>query len=640
VSAIFGIVRFDGADVSASDLERMGNTMAHRGPDGREVAVDGAVGLGHCLMRVNKEDMFEAQPLRDREGDLTLVADLRLDNREELAADFGIGAAELRDMPDSALVLHAYKRWGEDCAEHLIGDFAFAIWDGRRKTLVVARDHMGQRYVHYHRGKDFFVFATEAKALWANPGVPRRLSETMIGRYLLTAPSPASNATLFQDICLVFGGATLTVRADGSLSERRYWEPHADPAFLDRTEDEYIAGYRSVLTEAVECRVRRLIAPPALCLSAGYDSAAIAGLSKRVLEAQDRKLIAVSSVMAEDYDGPLPHARQWVELCRRDMPHLDVRYYVRGGESDFADLAGTFQRFGGIPDLAHTITDALFRQASAAGARQIMDGLGGDETLNPRGQHALLYLLRSGQFGRFLSEICAHRRVRGRSVGSIFLHDVAGGLAPLWLHRIWRSARHGPKPLWAEQHIAPRFAAALIETGKIDSAEVPSALHPYTPRRAKMGRALRLLTAKATPLLANLAAARGLDITRPMMDKRVVEFGQAIPENLYVKNGRARYLACRSLHDVYPREFQTRRPNQDPRDPNYVTMLYAQLAALKAEFEQLASNKTLENYIDLKRVRHTIDSLCERTSSNRETLHALRAFYAAKYIAWFSGENA
>ncbi len=185
MSAIFGILRFDGGEVSARDLERMGNTMAHCGPDGRKFVIDGAVGLGHCLMRVNQEDMFERQPLIDREANLTLVADCRIDNREELAHAFGLSAADSRDMPDSAFILQAYKKWGEGCTEHLLGDFAFALWEGRAKKLVLGRDHMGQRYVLYHRGRDFFAFATEVKALWALPDVPQQVSTDWIGRRLI-----------------------------------------------------------------------------------------------------------------------------------------------------------------------------------------------------------------------------------------------------------------------------------------------------------------------------------------------------------------------------------------------------------------------------------------------------------------------
>ena len=127
MSAILGILRFDGARASEHDLERMGNALALRGPDAHRFLVQGSVGLGHCLLRVNHEDMFERQPLRDVEADLTLVADCRIDNREELAADLHIPAPQLRDMPDSALVLRAYLEWGETCAEHLLGDFAFAL---------------------------------------------------------------------------------------------------------------------------------------------------------------------------------------------------------------------------------------------------------------------------------------------------------------------------------------------------------------------------------------------------------------------------------------------------------------------------------------------------------------------------------
>lgn len=183
MSAIFGILRFDCVAVSTRDLERMGNTLAHRGPDGRKFVVDGCAGLGHCLMRVNQEDHFEAQPIRDRVTDLTLVADCRIDNREELAEQFGIGAVELHDMPDSALVLNAYKTWGEECAAHLIGDFAFAVWDGRAGKLVLGRDHMGQRNIFHHEGENFFAFATEIKALWALADVPRRLLDQEIAAH-------------------------------------------------------------------------------------------------------------------------------------------------------------------------------------------------------------------------------------------------------------------------------------------------------------------------------------------------------------------------------------------------------------------------------------------------------------------------
>jgi asparagine synthase (glutamine-hydrolysing) len=636
LSAIFGILRFDGAPALARDLERMSAALVHRGPDGHDVIVDGSVGLGHSLMRVNKEDQFEAQPLRDRDADVTLVADARIDNREDLADAFGIATPELRDLPDSALIMCAYKKWGEDCAEHLIGDFAFAIWDGRLKKLVLSRDHMGQRYVHYHLASNFFVFATETEALWA-AGVPRRLSETAIGRHLLLSPAPANSGTLFEGIRAVLGGSILTVQANGMTSDRRYWKPHADPAFLNRAENDYVERYRSVLTEAVECRIRRLIAPPALCFSAGYDTAAIAGLSRRVLEEQGRKLIAFSSVMPEGYDGPLPHARRWVELCRRDMPHLDVRYHVRGDESDLDGIEELFRKTGAIPDHVYTVPDVLFQRAAAAGPRLVMDGLGGDVTINPRGGHALRHLLRRRQFWRFLIEARAQRRLYKRSLRQILFGDVMPEVAPIWLRRIYRRLRRGLIAPWEPTCITPQFAEALIALHDVDPAEMPSALSIQSSRRSVIHRAVDLWTEMAFTTTTPLAAAHGLDLTRPMIDKRVVEFGLAIPESFYVRNGRHRYLACRALADVYPREFQDRRPNQDPIDPDRFRRLRTQMPALKAQIEELAKDTTLIRYIDFERMQAIISGLTEQSAVTAEIAHALRAFYTARYVVWFRG---
>jgi asparagine synthase (glutamine-hydrolysing) len=279
MSGICGILRFDGGPVAARDLERLANALAHRGPDGVNFGVNGAVGLGHCLMRVTREDQYEAQPLHDREADLVVVADLRLDNRNALAPAFNIGAAVLSEVTDSALVVRAYSKWGEACAEHLLGDFAFAIWDGRSKKLVLGRDHMGQRSVVYYRNEQFFMFASETKALHTHPEAPRVVTDAQIGRLLMHDRTPREGGNLFEGINSLPAATVMIVGANGSLATRRYWQPQADPAHQGRDEAYYIEAYRRVLGDAVACRLRRVTRPPGLVFSGGYDSAAIAGLA-------------------------------------------------------------------------------------------------------------------------------------------------------------------------------------------------------------------------------------------------------------------------------------------------------------------------------------------------------------------------
>lgn len=535
VSAIFGILRFDGGQVSGRDLDRMGNALAQRGPDGRKFVVKGCVGLGHCLMLVNQEDVFEAQPLYDSGAEVTLVADLRLDNREELAKSFGIGAIDLRDMPDSALVLRAYRTWGEDCAEHLLGDFAFALWDGRAKKLVLARDHMGQRQVVYHHGDQFLAFATEQKALWSLPDVPQVISKNIVGRMLVLDQNKSPGVTLFERIFGLPGGTVLSAAQTGIVNSRRYWEPHADPAHVGNDEAYYVEAYRRVLGEAVACRLRRATGPAGLSFSGGFDSAAIAALAGPVVTAQGRKLIAVSSVAPTDYSGPSRQARPWAELCRRHMPYLDVRYATREGRSIFTGLEKAFM--DGFPTgPQHYAHDEIYGVIAAAGARIAMDGHGGDYTLNPRGQFALARFLATGQWRRFVSEFGPWRRHRRQTVLQTIKADIAYVLALAPLISAWRRYRSGS--------IVPITAVFARET--IAGGAVPFGSFAGARRSSMRLRIEQILRQQQNlPQASRAAAGHGLHFTRPFHDKRVVELGLAIPEDLYIKAGRPRALTSR-----------------------------------------------------------------------------------------------
>jgi asparagine synthase (glutamine-hydrolysing) len=442
MSAIFGILRFDGDAVSARDLERMGNTLAHRGADGRKFVTNGRIGVGHGLMRVNQEDFFEAQPVDDRAADLILAADCRIDNRGELAEAFGIGAAELRDMPDSALLPRAYKAWGEDCAAHPLGDFAFAIWDGRAGKLVLGRDHMGQRNIFYHKGKDFFAFATEIKALWALADVPRQLLPAEIARFFhRTGEQRPEGGTLYAEIAAVPGGSVVVARDDGTVELRRYWRPQADPAHENRDENYYLEKYRGILSEAVACRLRRLTRPAALFNSAGFDTAAIAGLAGPAVTAQGRKLISLSWLGEETTRTTRGDIRPWIEACRRVMPHLDIRELSRMSEPPFEGIERVFLAQDGPGSGNRKTWSYLFAEAAAAGARLIIDGYGGDYTLNPRGHGALARHLQRGQLRRFCSELVARLRMRELSAWRVLKNEIVFALLPRSLTRWHRRMR-------------------------------------------------------------------------------------------------------------------------------------------------------------------------------------------------------
>ena len=643
MSAIFGILRFDGAVVDRRDVARCLGTMQHRMPDGRRVWCDEAIGLGHGMLRVTHEDAFEYQPLSDPHAPVTLVADLRLDNRDELAATLGIDTASLARLPDSTLLLAAYHHWGEDCARHLLGDFAFAIWDARNAKLVLGRDHMGQRHVFYHQGTDFFAFATEIKALWALPDVPRVLSDVRIGKILMRDMGQAPGATPFDGIFGVPGGNTLTIAANGDARPSIYWEPVADPAHLDQSEDYYIAAYRRILGEAVECRIRRAAAAPGLILSGGYDSAAIAGLAGPVMSAAGRKLVAVASTMPVDYEGTIRHAGRWVELCARDMPHLTLHRMtlqdldpLRDFEKDCLELDGP------VGSYQFALAEIL-RELAKRGARMIMDGHGGDYTLNPRGQNALARLLTRGAWGRFIRELKPYMTGSGYTPWQTIKNEIILPLLPKAVRQWLRCLKHGPTTPWSDRPINPGFARTLIAQGAVDPANLRGPLRATLDMRAQLLGVLRRPKNEAAPYGAINAGLSGLSLTRPFHDKRVVELALAIPQDLYMKNGRSRYLACAALRDVYPVEFQSRWRLNDDMVPDFQRMIKKIEPSILEDIGRMEQSRSVSRYVDFAKIRRLLAARGpddHNSGWEQESQMALAGYLAARYIEWFRRDNA
>ena len=260
--------------------------------------------------------------------------------------------------------------------------------------------------------------------------MPRALDEVWLGHFVNLWGNAMAGRTPLADIRSAGGGTTLAIAIDGTTVETRYWEPHADPAHRGRDDAYYIEKYRTILEEAVACRVRRLVDRPGLSLSGGFDSGSIAALAGPALPA-DGKLVTVTSVMPERAEGWPHDPRPWVELCKRDMPHLDVQYLPFRDQDPLDGLDGYIAANGGRPVTALAYADAEpYHALKAAGARLVMDGHGGDYTLNDRGNMVLANLAAQGRIASLLREMRAHRRVTGQRWRSIVLRHTLFPLLP------------------------------------------------------------------------------------------------------------------------------------------------------------------------------------------------------------------
>lgn len=636
MSGIFGIIRHDGGSVARADLDRMAAPLARMAPDGVRLWHDGPVGLGKPVMRTQNEELFDTQPLH--EGAISLIADARIDNREELAAALGIDDATLARTADSALILAGWRAWGEGLVDRMIGDFIIAIHDHDSRTLKLIRDHMGQRNAFFHAGAGFFAFAPQRKALWAPPEVPRVFTDRQIATRLLLAfrTTPPDPLKPSDGIGWVPGGSIVTVAPDGSVSTRRYWTPHAAAEHVGRDTDYYIAAYRRVLEEAMQCRVRRSITPPALQFSGGFDSSAIAGLAGPVLKAQGRTMPAAVSVMPPGYKGIYADSRGWAERVDRHMPHLSVDYVTSEG-LHFVDAAERAIPLNDAPPSPNNpYNTALFAAMAKAGARVCMDGHGGDYTINPDGHGVLFRMLKRGDYRRFVREWFARKRFRGHGHRHLLRDEILRELFPTG-YRHWRAWRFNMVKPNLRAPIADDFYREALATG-ISDEQLP---RPRTKREGMLRVLCRQQNAP-TAASAMLAAIQGMIFTQPFHDKRVVELGLAIPEHLDMCEGRERWLARKALADIYPPEFQDRRPRSQLMGPDFADLVEHSLPRFLSEIDRMEKAGKLSRYVDFRRMRAM---LLNRATSDRERHNpigyhqAILAFQTARFVEWFNGDN-
>ena len=378
---------------------------------------------------------------------------------------------------------------------------------------------------------------------------------------------------------------------------------------------------------------------PACFLAGASISTAIAGLAGPAVTAQERKLVCAASVMPEGYKGSIRHARKWVELCRAKLPHIDVRYVTREGLSvlDGADKAFLREEMPHSPN--RYVNDALYAAIADAGVRVVMDGHGGDYTLNPRASETIEDHLRHGRLRAFAHELLCYKRITGYTWPDL-LRRLVRNLFPGTVSAL-RNVIRGKKPAYAEEMVTAEVRDKAKAAGARPRHAMRAGRRP--PHRIMMRETLERITQDVAMGGAIPAAHYGMEFTQPFHDKRVVELALAIPENFYFKDGRERYLAKRALADIYPAEFQTRDTYNDDRAPDFLAMARRVEPQLLAEIARMEKSPALARIFDFDKVRKYLTERpleAQREGRESETIQAISKILWARYVGWFRRDNA
>jgi asparagine synthase (glutamine-hydrolysing) len=277
--AIAGIIRFDGAPVAREAVAAMAEAQRHRGPDGHGVWADGTCGLSHRRLSIIDLTDAGSQPMRGPCGE-SMIYNGEVYNFKELRRELEAIGHQFVSTSDSEVVLHAWSQWGEAALKRFNGHFAFAIWDPKRRLVVLARDRFGTKPLYYHDAGAYLAFASEIKGLLALPGTPRKLCLPALNEYF-TFQNIFTDRTLFEGVKLLPAGCAMVVpwSATAAAAPTRFCDllPSDDP--LDISADEAAEEVHRLFVAAVE---RQLISdvPVGSYLSGGIDSGSITTVAR------------------------------------------------------------------------------------------------------------------------------------------------------------------------------------------------------------------------------------------------------------------------------------------------------------------------------------------------------------------------
>ena len=600
MSSIFGLWRRSARIDLDSGGRLLSDALAVYGPDKSQYRSDDQVVLGANLQRFLPEDQFDQQPVSSSNGDEWLVADLRLDNREELATELAVEPSTSLVLADSSLLMLAWERWGTDCLHHLVGPFTFAVWSRSRQELFAARDHMGERPLFYHRGADSFAFASMPKGLLALPGVDRGLDEEMMMDALVLARYSASRS-FFKGIERVPPGHFLRVTPT-STQIVAYWRPFDAPLIHFRNDAEYPEALLEIFDRAAKACLRTN-GRVASQLSSGLDSSSVTTAAAVQLARAGKRITAFTAVPRSQFQGAgahgrLPNEGPGAADVARLYPNIDHVLI----DSVASPLISTVTRLSDVVDepIQNGINclwiDAILAAAAGCGANVLLAAPRGNLTISHAGMEALATMLRTGHWFRLART--AHLFRKNGLVS--FRHSAARAVEGLWperLHRRFNSVddfdlSYSPiNPKLAEQHLLREKVLAEFFPNRYD---------------LKLERQQLFEVYEVDTFNTGYRAIHGVDVRDPCADRRVAEFCFSVPSEQYVVGGFPRSLVRRAMKDRLPASTLTRtRRGQQGADWN-LTMRDAK-PGLRQQIALNDTSPAAQRFLDQPRMHTFLD---------------------------------
>jgi asparagine synthase (glutamine-hydrolysing) len=538
---ISGLVYTDpGHPVDRVLVRQLTTTMTHRGPDADGFFWGAGAALGHRRLSIIDLSTGD-QPIYNEDGSRVVVFNGEIYNFREVRAELRGRGHRFATASDTEVIVHAWEEWGEGCVSRLRGMFAIALWDKRRRQLLLARDRVGKKPLYYVHDGDRLLFASELKALLRDPSVKRAVSLEALDDYLTFGAAPAPR-TVYVGIQQL-PPAHYLVWEDGRIRLQEYWDLEYRTA-PPRSEAAWLEEFESIFTEAVKLRMLADV-PLGAFLSGGVDSTAVVAA---MASQSPRPVTTTTITFADGAFNEAPHARAVARTL--GTAHTEVQVEPRAVDilpNLVWHLDEPFADSSAVP--TYYVARAARERVTVA-----LSGDGGDE----------VFAGYEWRYGLNLIEARVRRAIPGPLRRRL--------LGPL--STIWPKADRLPRPLrWkfflrnlslemeqAYFHDMSLFTPA--DKLALLAPDFRQSLNGYDPfpafrkyfERVRGHHPLnRILYVDLKTWLPNdilvkmdrMAMASSLEVRSPLLDHKVIEFAAGLPPDMKYRNGTSKYLLKR-----------------------------------------------------------------------------------------------
>jgi asparagine synthase (glutamine-hydrolysing) len=547
------------AKVPASLVKAMADTIYHRGPDDEGYYVSGPIALG--FRRLAIIDLHSGhQPVSNEDGTVQIIFNGEIYNYKELRAFLVSKGHVFKTESDTEVIVHLYEELGPQCLERLRGMFAFAIWDEKTKTLFLARDRVGIKPLYYCLTNESLVFASEIKAILADPSIHREIAPEMIDRFLTFLYVPGEE-TLLKGIRKLAPGHYLLVR-DGQAVIKQYWDLRFRESSPSRSLKEAEADLLSLLAEAVELHMIADV-PVGVLLSGGVDST---GVLSFAVNGTDKE---ISSFTVGFSGGEVTDERPYARLAAKTFGTQHHEMTISA--SDFAAFLPQYVWHMEEP-VCEPPAIAMYYVSKLASkfVKVLLSGEGGDEAFAGYSNYRNLVWLERVKRG--LSPLNG-AVARGLSVAdSLFDLPRVAKYVPLMNERF---------PDYYYSRTSNPFRYTGNGLGKVYSADFGRAIdreHTLEPVRRLQAHARGQKTLDAMLYIDTktwlpdellikadkMTMANSVELRVPLLDHRVLEFAASLPPSFKLRGFTPKYILKKALFQKIPKEIANRKKTGFP----------------------------------------------------------------------------